>query len=113
MLRREIPAGVRVVRLPCLGRLSPGLLLRTLEQGAAGALLLGCPEESCEYDFGRDLASEALTQAQALARMVGLQPERLGLIGLGLGDGEGFARELRNFADVLQALSAESAGGNK
>lgn len=113
MLRREIPAGVRVVRLPCLGRLSPGLLLHTLEQGAAGALLLGCPEESCEYDFGRDLASEALTQAQALAKMVGLQPERLGLIGLGLGDGEGFARELQNFADVLRALSAESAGGNK
>ncbi len=105
MLRKEIPAGVRVVRLPCLGRLSPGLLLHALEQGAAGVLLLGCPEEGCDYEFGRDLAGEALAQAQALARMVGLRPERLGLIGLGLGDGEGFARELQNFADVVRALS--------
>ena len=100
-----LPAGVRVVRLPCLGRLSPGLILRTLEMGAAGVLLLGCPEDSCAYDFGRNLADEAFTQAQALARMVGVNPERLGLIGLALGDGEAFAREVRNFAKVVRALS--------
>jgi coenzyme F420-reducing hydrogenase delta subunit/Pyruvate/2-oxoacid:ferredoxin oxidoreductase delta subunit len=104
MERLQLPAGVRVVRLPCLGRLSPGLLLRALEQGAAGVLLLGCPEDACDYDFGRDLAGEALAQAQALARMVGVNPDRMGLIGLGLGDGEAFARELRNFAEVVRAL---------
>jgi NADPH-dependent glutamate synthase beta subunit-like oxidoreductase/coenzyme F420-reducing hydrogenase delta subunit/formate hydrogenlyase subunit 6/NADH:ubiquinone oxidoreductase subunit I len=109
MERLELPAGVRVVRLPCLGRLSPGLLLRALEMGAAGVLLLGCPEDACDYDFGRDLASEALTQAQALARMVGVNPDRMGLSGLELGDGEAFARELGNFADVVRALSADSS----
>jgi coenzyme F420-reducing hydrogenase delta subunit len=108
MARLELPAGVRVVRMPCLGRLSPGLLLRALEQGAAGVLLLGCPEDACDYDFGRDLAGEALAQAQALARMVGVNPQRMGLVGLGLGDGEAFARELRNFAEVVRALTVDS-----
>lgn len=108
MARLQLPAGARVVRLPCLGRLSPGLLLRSLEQGAAGVLLLGCPEDACDYDFGRDLANEALTQAQALARLIGVNPARLGQLSLGLGDGESFARELRNFADVVRALATES-----
>lgn len=108
MQHAELPAGVRVVRMPCLGRLSSGLLLRALELGAAGVLLLGCPEEACDYDFGRDLAGEALTQARALARLVGLNPQRLGLLGIGLGDGETFAREVRAFAEVVRALSTES-----
>jgi coenzyme F420-reducing hydrogenase delta subunit len=115
MQREELPSGVRVVRMPCLGRLSPGLLLRALELGAAGVLLLGCPEDACDYDFGRDLAGEALTQAQALARMVGLDPQRLGLLGVGLGDGETFAREVRRFAEAVRALpvgaALEVAGG--
>ncbi len=104
MLHQSLPAGVRVMRMPCLGRLSPGLLLRALELGAAGVLLLGCPEEGCQYDFGRDLAGEALAQARALARMVGLRPERLGLTGVGLGDGVAFAREVNAFAEVVRSL---------
>lgn len=107
MLRQELPAGVRVMRMPCLGRLSPGLLLRALELGAAGVLLLGCPEEGCGYEFGRDLAGEALAQAQALARMVGLNPARLGLAGIGLGDGKTFAREVRAFAGAVRARQGE------
>ncbi len=103
MMRLKLPAGVRVIRLPCLGRLSPGLLLRALEMGVAGVLLLGCPEDGCDYDFGKDLAAEAVVQAQALTRLVGLGTERLGLASVGLGDGKSFVEYISRFAKQVGA----------
>ncbi len=34
---------IRPIKVICLGRLSPGLILKTFEKGADGVLLLGCP----------------------------------------------------------------------
>jgi coenzyme F420-reducing hydrogenase delta subunit len=92
------------VRLPCLGRLSPGLLLRTLERGAAGVLLQGCPEGACHYDFGREMAAQALSLAQALAGLLGLGAERLALAGCAPGEGEAFSRTVRDFVERVRAM---------
>ncbi len=100
---RVIPPRVRFLRLPCLGRLSPGLLLRVLERGAAGVLLQGCPEGACHYDFGREMAAQALSQARALAEVLGLGAGRLALSGSTPGDGEAFARAVQDFAEQVYA----------
>ena len=101
---RFLPPQVRLVRLPCLGRLSPGLLLRTLERGAAGVLLQGCPEGACHYDFGREMAAQALSLAQALAGLLGLGAERLALAGCAPGEGEAFSRTVRDFVERVRAM---------
>lgn len=89
LARQELPSGVRLVRVPCLGRLSPGLLLRALERGAAGILLAGCVEGGCRYEFGRERAMEVVSRAQALVRLLGLG-ERLAVAGVHPGDGVKF-----------------------
>ena len=104
---RTLPPEVRLLRLPCLGRLSPALLLRALERGAAGVLLQGCPEGACHYDFGREMASQALAQAQVLAELLGWGAARLALGGSAPGDGEAFARTVRNFVERVRALGDE------
>ncbi len=102
MRRQSLPAGVRVMRLPCLGRLSAGLLLRLLEQGAAGVLLAGCSQEGCRFEFGRPQAQEALAQARALADLLGLDPQRLALADVPAGDGRAFLRAVREMAAQVQ-----------
>jgi len=89
MTRLELPSGVRLVRVPCLGRLSPGLLLRALERGAGGILLAGCREDACRYGFGREVAAGVLSQVRALVRLLGLG-ERLAVVDVRPGDGVGF-----------------------
>ncbi len=101
---RRLSPEVRFLRLPCLGRLSPGLLLHALERGAAGVLLQGCPEGACHYDFGRELAAQALSQAQALAGLLGLGAGRLALGGSAPGDGETFARMVQDFVERVHAM---------
>jgi coenzyme F420-reducing hydrogenase delta subunit/ferredoxin len=97
MQRRMLPAELRTVRIPCLGRLSPGLLLRALEQGAAGVLMAGCHEDGCRFEFGRDQAALALAQAQSLADLLGLGAERLEMVGIAPGDAEAFAQAVHQF----------------
>ncbi len=106
MQRKDLPAGVRVVRVPCLGRLSPGLLLAALEFGAQGVLLAGCFEDGCRYEFGREIADEALSRAQALARLLGLGAERLDIAGIELGDGAAFAQKVQEFAWSVKKIAA-------
>ena len=49
-------SGVDVVRLPCSGKAETGLVLRMLEAGSRGVLVVGCPKENCEYVRGSDRA---------------------------------------------------------
>ncbi|MGC9023449.1 MAG: FAD-dependent oxidoreductase [Chloroflexia bacterium] len=99
---RTLPPEVRLLRLPCLGRVSPSLLLHALERGAAGVLLQGCPEGACHYDFGRETAVQALSQARALAELLGMGAERLALGGSAPGDGEAFAQAVRSFVEQVR-----------
>lgn len=79
----------------CLGRVHPGLVLRALEQGAQGVLLLGCPETECR--FGADAARVARwhEEARSLAGLLGVPPEGVRVLRVAPEDAE----------EVLQVLT--------
>jgi F420-non-reducing hydrogenase iron-sulfur subunit len=45
--RLKSPANLRDIRVPCSGRVSPELIMRTFDQGADGVLVLGCHVGEC------------------------------------------------------------------
>jgi coenzyme F420-reducing hydrogenase delta subunit len=104
--RLSLPAGVRPVKVMCLGRLHPGLVLKAFELGADGVLMLGCPPDECHYEFGNSRAEELFEETRALARLLGISEERLRLDWVAAGDGEAFTEKVRCFVeDVEQAAS--------
>jgi len=100
--RMSLPAGARPIKLMCLGRLHPGLVLKAFEAGADGVLALGCPPGECHYEFGNRRAEELFAEAQALAHLLGIGAHRLRLDWVAAGDGEGFAQKVHEFAQLLQ-----------
>ncbi len=92
------PANVHPIRVMCLGRLHPGLILKAFELGAAGVMLLGCNPEDCHYGFGGRRAKEMFQEALALARLLGIGEERLKLDWLAAGQGEEFVHKVTAFA---------------
>ncbi len=100
--RLNYPASVRPVKLMCLGRLQPGLVLKAFELGAGGVLLLGCPPGECHYGFGNQQAEELFAQTKALAHLLGLGEERLHLDWMAAEEGESFAQKVRKFAEDIQ-----------
>jgi F420-non-reducing hydrogenase iron-sulfur subunit len=100
------PAQVYPVRVMCLGRLHPGLILRAFELGAAGVLLLGCPPGECHYGFGTTRAEEMMDQVHSLASLLGIDRARIHLASVASGHGVGFVDEVRDF---VQAWTLEKS----
>jgi F420-non-reducing hydrogenase iron-sulfur subunit len=97
--RLSVPAGVRPVKVMCLGRLHPGLVLKAFELGADGVLMLGCPPGECHYEFGNSRAEELFEKTKALARLLGIGAERLQWGWVAAGDGEVFVEKVREFVE--------------
>jgi coenzyme F420-reducing hydrogenase delta subunit len=89
------PPNARLIRLQCLGRLHPGLILKAFESGAAGVLMLGCPPGECEHRL--EGAEDLFRRTRALLGLLGIDERRLQLDSMPLGDGRLFAQKVRRF----------------
>lgn len=76
----RLPGRTLPVQVSCLGRMHPGLVLKALEGGADGVLLLGCPEEVCRYGIGVEKVSQKYAEARDLAVLLGLPPGQVRLL---------------------------------
>jgi coenzyme F420-reducing hydrogenase delta subunit/Pyruvate/2-oxoacid:ferredoxin oxidoreductase delta subunit/thioredoxin reductase len=73
---------VRLVRVPCAGRVDMRQVLGALEGGAARVVVLGCHPESCRYLTGSTRAARRLERMRALLKQAGFDPGRLAFGGL-------------------------------
>jgi coenzyme F420-reducing hydrogenase delta subunit/NAD-dependent dihydropyrimidine dehydrogenase PreA subunit len=102
--RLKSPANIRDIRVPCSGRVSPELIMRTFDQGADGVLVLGCHIGECHYDTGNHRTAKRLPVLRALMEFAGLEPERLRLDWVSASEGERFARIANEFVENVRVL---------
>ncbi len=94
---RTYSVAIHPLKVMCLGRLSPGILLSAFEHGAAGVLLLGCPPDECHYQFGNRRAEEMFAVAGKLVRLLGYSPQQLQMDHVVGGDGEAWVAKVQSF----------------
>ena len=75
----RIPAQIKMVRIPCSGRISKALLFKPFEMGADGVALVGCGTGACRYGVGADNAENNVQDTRAILEMLGLNKKRLRL----------------------------------
>ncbi len=102
--RIKSPANIRAVRVPCSGRVSPELVMRTFDQGADGVLVLGCHIGECHYDTGNHRAAKRLPVLRSLMTFAGLEPERLRLDWVSASEGERFSHIATDFTEAVRTL---------
>ena len=64
--RREYPTAVKIVKLPCVGRLSVDDLIYPFEKGAKRVMVVSCPEGLCHYIDGDSAAKEKVQIAKKI-----------------------------------------------
>src|SRR4030042_5316895 len=62
----KIPIEIKMVRIPCAGRVNRALLLKPFEMGADGVILIGCQSGSCRYGSGTDTSIRNVEQAREI-----------------------------------------------
>ena len=51
-MRLDYPLNIKIIRVPCTGKVDVVHLLRAIQKGADGAYCVGCLEGACHYNEG-------------------------------------------------------------
>ncbi|MEE8715864.1 MAG: hydrogenase iron-sulfur subunit [Coriobacteriales bacterium] len=74
--RMNYPADIRLLRVPCSGRVNPQHVLRALQDGCDGVLVCGCHPGDCHYVSGNYYAKRRMMVFKRLLEYSGLRPGR-------------------------------------
>jgi len=80
MLKERGVRGFVSIRLPCVGRVSPEFLLRTLTEGANRIIFMQCEEGFCRFKRGSDVNAKRLALTQATLNQLGFRDGTLSFI---------------------------------
>jgi len=97
---------VELVRLPCTGKAEVGLVLKCLEEGHPGVLVLGCPVDNCKFLIGSTRARKRLEYARGLLKEAGLAEERVRMDFVSSVDSHRLARIVGDMRERLGSLAA-------
>ena len=102
--RLSYPAEVKIVRVPCSGRVSPAFILRAFQRGADGVIVCGCHPGDCHYTSGNYFARRRLTVLFSLLDFLGIERERARVEWVSASEGARFAAVMSDFAKTVAAL---------
>jgi len=103
-MRLEYPPNVKIILVPCTGKVDIIHLLRALQKGADGVYVVGCLEGSCHYNEGNIRCRERVNHARMLLEEIGLEPDRIRMYNLSSGEGPTFAAYAREMTEHIKAL---------
>lgn len=73
----EMPAGLRVVAVPCAGIVSTNLIMELLLGGTARVAVMGCPDANCQNRRGSRAASRRVELCRSILETLGSDPDRV------------------------------------
>ena len=76
-MRLQYPSNIRMIKLPCTGKLEVIHLLKALEAGADGVYAAGCLEGECHYLKGNLWAKKRVGYVKKLLEEIGVDPGRV------------------------------------
>jgi len=75
--RMKYLPNVRIIKLPCTGRIDTHFIIKAFEEGADGVLVSGCHPGDCHYTSGNYHARRRFAMFRELMDFLGLEMDRL------------------------------------
>ncbi|MBU8921322.1 MAG: hydrogenase iron-sulfur subunit [Bacteroidales bacterium] len=102
--RMQYPPNIRVVRVPCSGRVDPLFILKGLQSGYDGVLVSGCHPGDCHYISGNYVARRRFAVLKPLLEFVGIEPDRVQFSWISAGEGERFAEVVSKVTEDIKKI---------
>jgi F420-non-reducing hydrogenase iron-sulfur subunit len=102
--RLKYAPNVRIIRLPCTGRISPMFILKALQKGADGVLISGCHPGDCHFTHGNYHARRRWMVFRALLDFTGVPPERIKFSWISAAEGLKFADLINTITEDIRKL---------
>lgn len=111
--RIQYPPNIRVIKVPCTGRVSANHILRALECGADGVYVAGCLEGTCHFISGNFKAKQRVQYAKNLLSQINMEPERVQMYFMSAAEGARFANVAKEMTETIRELGPSPLGQNK
>jgi coenzyme F420-reducing hydrogenase delta subunit len=103
-MRKSYPANVKLIRVPCTGRVDDVHLLRAFEQGMDGVYVAGCLEGECHFLRGNLRAKKRVGHVKRILTALGINPERIQMYNLSAAMGGRFVEIAQEMTERIRAL---------
>jgi F420-non-reducing hydrogenase iron-sulfur subunit len=91
-MRLQYPPDIKIIMMPCTGRVDIIHLLKAFEAGADAVFVAGCLEGECHYLTGNIRAKKRVNKVKKdFAQMGVMEPERVEMFNLSSSEGPKFA----------------------
>jgi len=102
--RIQYPPNVRILRVPCSGRVDVLHILEAFLNGADGVIITGCLIGDCHYTDGNVKAENRVDVMKKSLKALGIDPERLEIQFASSSEGQKFATMMTNFVEKIRKL---------
>ncbi len=102
--RIQYPPNIRIIRVPCSGRVNPYYIITALQHGWDGVLVSGCHPGDCHYISGNLVARRRFAVLKDLLGYVGIDPGRVNFSWVSAAEGEKFAKVVTEVVETVKTL---------
>ena len=103
LARIQAQPNIRIIKIPCLGRIDPLYILIALQEGIDGVLVAGCQPGDCHYKRGNLVAARRMTILQTVLETI-VENGRVKLAHVSTAERGCFPRLIEEMAEEIKTL---------
>ncbi len=103
-MRLQYPGNIKIIKLPCTGKVDLIHLLKVMEKGADGVYVVGCMEGSCQFTSGNIRARKRVEQARQILEGVGIGGERVQMYNLSSSEAPRFVEAAIEMTEKIREM---------
>ncbi len=103
-MRLSYPPSIKVIQVPCTGRVDILHLLNAIEKGADGVYVAGCMEGECHFITGNIKTKRKVKYVKKTLEDIGVESERVEMFNLSSAQGGRFAEIANEMYEKIKEL---------
>ncbi|MBF0379230.1 MAG: hydrogenase iron-sulfur subunit [Desulfamplus sp.] len=103
-MRLSYPSSIKIVQVPCTGRIDVIHILKALEEGADGVMVAGCLEGECHFLTGNLKAKKRVKSVSKILQDIGIESERVKMFNLSSAMGPRFAEIATEMTETIKQI---------
>lgn len=100
----QLSKNIKLIKVPCTGRISPLFVLNVVQGGADGILISGCKPEKCHFKEGNLSARRQLDEFRRFLTYLGMEEERIRFAWIDLSERGRIQQELADLEETIGAM---------
>ena len=103
-MRLQYPDNIRIIKLPCTGKVDVIHIIKACEKGVDGVSVVGCLEGDCRFNSGNMRAKARVIQAKQILDAVGTGGDRVAMFNLTSSEGPRYAALVEEMTEKIREL---------